>query len=191
MCRDELVGNRILALTYHRTSPAPAPAARTHPDLDALARRVIDTNQYMTLGTTDPDGRPRLSPVDDTPARYTDLYWVSSPAAQHSLNLADRPEAEIVVFGSAAAVGQGEAVYLDTVAAQVPDDQLEAVCPAEAFRATPGAHRFTPAELRDGDLRLYVAHVRSCEVHVPGRHPVHGRGLELPPARRADSTLSP
>jgi Pyridoxamine 5'-phosphate oxidase len=177
MRRDGAGWEPDLALTYHRTSPAPDPAARTHPDLDARARRVIDTNQYMTLGTTDPDGRPRLSPVYYTPARYTDLYWVSSPAAQHSLNLADRPEAEIVIFGSTAPVGQGEAVYLDAVAAQVPDDQLETVCP-EAFRATPGAHRFTPAELRDGDLRLYVAHVRSCEVHVPGRDPVHGRGLD-------------
>jgi hypothetical protein len=25
-------------------------------------------------------------------------------------------------------------------------------------------------------LRLYVARITSCEVHVPGRHPVHGRG---------------
>jgi hypothetical protein len=177
MCRDEAGWEPDLALTYRRTSPGPAPEAKTHPDLDALARRVINTNQYMTLGTTDPDGRPRLSPVYYTPARYADLYWVSSPAAQHSLNLADRPETEIVIFGSTAPAGQGEAVYLDTVAARVPDDQLEAVCP-EAFRATPGAHRFTPAELRDGDLRLYVAHIRSCEVHVPGRDPAHGRGLD-------------
>ena len=177
MRRDGAGWEPDLALTYRRSTPRPAPAAGTHPDLDELARRVIDGNQYMTLGTTGPDGRPRLSPVYYTPARYTDLYWVSAPGAQHSLNLADRPEAEIVIFGSTAPVGQGEAVYLDTVAAQVPDDQLETVCP-EAFRAAPGAHRFTPAELRDGDLRLYVAHIRSCEVHVPGRDPAHGRGLD-------------
>jgi Pyridoxamine 5'-phosphate oxidase len=169
MCRDGSTWEPDLALTYHR--------AGTGDDLNALARRVIDTNQYMTLGTTDPDGRPRLSPVYYTPARYTDLYWVSSPGAQHSRNLADRPGTQIVVFDSTAPVGQGEAVYLDTIATEVPPSDLEAVCP-EAFRATPGAHRFTPAELRDGDLRLYVAHVRSCEVHVPGRHPVHGRGTD-------------
>jgi hypothetical protein len=102
---------------------------------------------------------------------------VSSPGTQHSRNLADRPQAEIVIFDSTAPVGQGEAVYLDAVATEVPDQELGAVAP-EAFRTIPGAHRFTAAELRHGDLRLYVAHVRSCEVHVPGRDPVHGRGLD-------------
>jgi hypothetical protein len=169
MCRDGSTWEPDLALTYLR--------AGTGADLDALARQVIEVNEYLTLGTLDPDGRPRLSPVYYTPARYADLYWVSSPDAQHSRNLAERPEAQVVIFDSTVPVGQGEAVYLDTVASEVPAGDLEAAC-AEAFRTTPGAHRFTPAELRGGDLRLYVAHVRSCEVHVPGRHPVHGRGLD-------------
>jgi len=181
MCRDGVTWEPDLALTYRRTSPRPAPAAGTaagtHPDLDERARKVIEGNQYLTLGTTDPDGRPRLSPVYYTPARYTALYWVSSPGAQHSRNLADRPEAEIVIFDSTAAGGQGEAVYLDTAATEVPDRELDTVA-AEAFRSTPGTHRFSPDELRHGDLRLYVAHVRSCEVHVPGGDPVHGRGLD-------------
>ncbi|HEY2521787.1 MAG TPA: pyridoxamine 5'-phosphate oxidase family protein [Streptosporangiaceae bacterium] len=177
MCRDGSTWEPDLALTYRRTSPGHTPTAGTHDDLNELARRVIGTNHYLTLGTTDPDGRPRLSPVYYTPARYTDLYWVSSPDAQHSRNLAARPEAEIVIFDSTAPVGQGEAVYLSTIATEVPGHELEAVCP-EAFRTTPGAHRFTPADLRDGDIRLYVARVRSCEVHVPGRHPIHGRGLD-------------
>jgi hypothetical protein len=49
-----------------------------------MARRVIDANLYMTLGTRDPDGSPRLSPVFYTAARYTDFYWLFSPRAQHS-----------------------------------------------------------------------------------------------------------
>ena len=81
-----------------------------HPDLNAIARRVIDANHYMTLGTLDPDGRPRLSPVYYTAARYSDLYWVSSPDAHHSTNLAERPEVEIVIFDSTAPVGEGQAV---------------------------------------------------------------------------------
>ncbi len=32
-------------------------------ELGEMARRVIDTNRYLTLGTTEPDHRPRLSPV--------------------------------------------------------------------------------------------------------------------------------
>jgi hypothetical protein len=187
MCRDGSTWEPDLALTYRRARPGTL-ATGTHADLDALARRVIDTNQYLTLGTTDPDGRPRLSPVYYTPARYTDLYWVSSPGAQHSRNLADRPETEIVIFDSTAPVGQGEAVYLDAAAAVVPGHELESVVP-EAFRTGPGAPRFSPADLRDGDLRLYVAHIRSCEVHVPGGHAVHGRGTDTRQPARPESTL--
>lgn len=146
-------------------------------DLNAMARRVIDANHYMTLATTDPDGRPRLSPVYYAAARYSDFYWVSPPQARHSRNLAARPEAEIVIFDSTAPVGEGEGVYLAATARAVADEELEAVLP-EAFRATAGARRFTSDELRDSDLRLYVARTTSCEVHVAARHPVDGRGVD-------------
>jgi hypothetical protein len=39
-----------------------------------MTGRVIDANLYMTLGTRDPNGSPRLSPVFYTAARYTDFY---------------------------------------------------------------------------------------------------------------------
>jgi hypothetical protein len=144
-----------------------------------MARRVIDTNHYMTLATVEPDGAPRLSPVYYTPAGYTDLYWVSSPDARHSRNVADRPEIRIVIYDSSAKVGDGEAVYLAATARQVADDELDAVIP-HAFRATAGARPFTAGELRrDAPLRLYVAHVTSCEVHLAGRDPRNERGVDV------------
>ena len=158
----------------------------SHPDLDAMARHVIDANHYMTLGTRDPDGEPRLSPVYYTAARHTDFYWVSSPDSRHSRNVRERPGIQIVIFDSTAVVGAGEAVYLGATARAVPDEELEAACP-EAFRTTAGARPFAPEELRgSAPLRLYVAHATSCEVHVPGGHPVHGTGLDARmPARPA------
>lgn len=114
------------------------------PDLNEMARRVIDTNHYMILGTQDPDGRPRLSPVFYTAARYTDLYWLSWPDAQHSRNVAERPEVQVVILDSTAPVGAGEAVYLAAEVRTIADGELEAVCD-EAFRETAGAHRFTRA----------------------------------------------
>jgi hypothetical protein len=149
-----------------------------HPDLNAMARRVIDANHYMVLATRDPDGGPRLSPVYYTAARNRDFYWASSPEAHHSRNLAERPAVEIVIFDSTARVGDGEAVYLAATARAIRDDELEAVR-HEAFRTTAGARRFEPDELRGGSaLRLYVAHLDACEVHVAGRDPVHGRGVD-------------
>ena len=103
--------------------------------LAAMARRVIDANHYMTLATHDPDRETRLSPVYYTAARYTDFYWVSSPGAQHSRNLTERPDVKIVIFDSTAAVGEAEAVYLAATAEPIGDDDLESVC-AEAFRTT-------------------------------------------------------
>src|SRR3954447_10708894 len=100
-----------------------------HEDLDATARRVIDANHYMTLATTQPDGGPRASPLYYTAARYTDFYWVSSPDAHHSRNVADRPDVEIVIFDSMAPVGEAEAVYLGATARAIRDDELEAVIP--------------------------------------------------------------
>jgi hypothetical protein len=151
---------------------------RAPADLNELARRVIDDNHYMVVGTLDPDGAPRLSPVYYTPARYSDLYWLSSPEAHHSRNVAERPGVSIVIFDSSARVGYGEAVYLAATARQVADEELDAVW-GEAFRARAGAREFAPDELRgEAPLRLYVARIGSCEVHVPGRHPVHGRGLD-------------
>jgi hypothetical protein len=147
-----------------------------HPELNAMARSVIDANHYMVLGTRDPG--PRLSPVCYTPARYSDFYWVLSPESHLSRNLLEGPAVEIVIFDSTAQVGDGEAVYLAATARPIGDEELEAVC-SEAFRTTAGARRFEPDELRGGaPLRLYVAHVKSCQVHVPGRHPVHGRGVD-------------
>jgi hypothetical protein len=111
---------------------------RGNPELNAMARRVIDANHYMTLATLDLDGRPRLSPEYYTAARYTDFYWVSSPQAHHSRNLAEHPEVQIVIFDSTAPVGRGEAVYLRGVAKQIADEELEPVLP-EAFRTVDAA----------------------------------------------------
>ncbi|HEY4094011.1 MAG TPA: pyridoxamine 5'-phosphate oxidase family protein [Baekduia sp.] len=151
----------------------------THPDLDAMARRAIDTNHYMVLATREQDGGgPRVSPVYYTAARYADFYWVSSPDARHSRNVEAAPAVAIVIFGSTARVGEAEAVYLDAVAEQVPDERLEALLP-EAFHPRVGARMLAADELRgDGEMRLYVAHVTRCEVHVPGRHPLNTHGID-------------
>ncbi len=85
------------------------------------AKRVLDQNRYMTLGTTEADGRPRVSPVYYTHDDYRDVYWVSSPEATHSQNLAARPDVVAVVFDSTATVGNTAAVYLTGRARMVPD----------------------------------------------------------------------
>ena len=149
-----------------------------HPELDAMARRVIDANHYMTLGTVEPDGSARISPVYYTPARYTDFYWLSSPDARHSRNVAERPRIQIVIFDSSAKVGDGEAVYMTATARTVADDEIEDRW-GEAFRARAGARSYEPDEVLSLGMRLYVAQATGWEVHVAGRNPLNPGRLDV------------
>jgi nitroimidazol reductase NimA-like FMN-containing flavoprotein (pyridoxamine 5'-phosphate oxidase superfamily) len=159
-----------------------------HPELDAMARRVIDANHYMVLGTAQPDGGARVSPVYFTPARYTDFYWLSSPEARHSRNIAERPAVEIVIYDSTARVGDGQAVYVTATARAVADDEVDDRW-GEAFRARAGARSYTPDEVRDLGLRLYVAQATGWEVHLAGRHPLNTGGIDV--RMPADPTRGP
>ena len=90
------------------------------------ARRVIDSNSYMTLGTADEAGRPWVSPVWFAHSGYREFFWVSSPDAQHSRNIEARPEVSIVIFDSQVQPSGAEAVYVSALADEVSDDELEA-----------------------------------------------------------------
>jgi Pyridoxamine 5'-phosphate oxidase len=155
------------------------PPADSSVELQAMARAVMDGNRYMVLGTSEPDGRARVSPVYYTHDRHLDFYWVSSPAAQHSRNVADRPSVAIVIFDSSVPPGDTQAVYLQAVAAEVIEADLVEQC-AIAFREIGGGARaFTPDELRGvAPLRLYRATVTEVAVHIRGSDPVHGRGID-------------
>ena len=67
-------------------------------ELRAIARSIIAANQFMTLATAAGNGKPWASPVWYAPLEHRQFYWVSSPDAQHSRNLAVRPELAFVVF---------------------------------------------------------------------------------------------
>jgi len=94
-------------------------------DLGAVARSIIDANLYMVLGTADEQGRPWASPVYYAVTGYRTFYWVSSPDATHSRNIAVRSQVGIVVFDSQAPIGTGQGVYMPAVAEEVTGTDLE------------------------------------------------------------------
>lgn len=85
-----------------------------------MARSIIDANRFMTLATADGDGVPWASPVWYAPAAYREFYWVSSPEATHSRNLAVRPQLAIVIYDSHLP-GGWNALYLSAVAQELTD----------------------------------------------------------------------
>lgn len=147
-------------------------------DLAAAARHLIDTTAYLALGTVDPDGAPRVSPVYFGHDRYAAAYWVSHPATHHSANLRRDPRACGTVYDSASVVGAGRAVYLTGTARELGVEELDAHL-GVAFRPALGGRAFAASELTgDADLRLYVLEVATAEVHVSAGYPTLGTGRD-------------
>jgi hypothetical protein len=142
-------------------------------DLDDVARAIIDGNRYMVLGTADEGGRPWVSPVYYAPSGYSELYWVSSPEAQHSRNLAARPNLSIVVFDSQAPVGEGQGVYMWAVAEQLTDADLDrGIEIFSRVSVSHGAKVWTVEDVQPpAALRLYGARVAEHWVLDPERRP--------------------
>jgi nitroimidazol reductase NimA-like FMN-containing flavoprotein (pyridoxamine 5'-phosphate oxidase superfamily) len=142
-------------------------------DLAAVARGIIDVNRYMVLGTSDAEGRPWVSPVYFAPSGYTELYWVSSPEANHSRNLAGRPQLSIVVFDSRVAIGEGQGVYMSAVAQALTGADLERG--VEIFSRVSESHGAKPWTLDDvrppAPYCLYGARVSEHWVLDPVSHP--------------------
>jgi len=148
------------------------------PDLDQQARDILDRIRYVVLGTIDEDGRTRTSPVYFKPHGYEDLYWVSNPSSHHSRNLERDNRVSGVVFDSTVVPGPDTgAVYVTGTAREVPADELEQHLP-NAFDPDRGGREFTVADLTGDDLRLWVLHVDSWDVHIRGGHPTLGTGTD-------------
>jgi general stress protein 26 len=144
-----------------------------------VARDLIDSNRYMALGTVDPDGRPRVSPVYYAPDGYSTLYWISTPDAQHSQNVEARPDISMVIYGSDAPIGAGRAVYLKARAARVADDELDECVDVVCRARFPEQDDFPQERLRPpAPLRAYRADVVEHAIHIPGRDPHFGRGVD-------------
>jgi hypothetical protein len=128
-------------------------------DLASIARAVIDANTYMTLATADAAGLPWPSPVWYAHSGYQEFFWVSSPAARHSRNLAERPQAGIVIFDSHALAGTAQAVYMTAAAAEVTPDELpHGIDVFSARSQARGARPWNPQDVcAPASLRLYRA----------------------------------
>jgi nitroimidazol reductase NimA-like FMN-containing flavoprotein (pyridoxamine 5'-phosphate oxidase superfamily) len=92
----------------------------TERDLGDIARSIVDSNRFMTLATADGSGLPWASPVWYATAGFREFFWVSSPDARHSRNVAQRPQLAIVIFDSHEP-GGWSAVYMSAIAEELAD----------------------------------------------------------------------
>jgi uncharacterized protein YhbP (UPF0306 family) len=150
------------------------------PELADVARAVIDANRYMALGTADESGHPWVSPVWFASEDYRNFYWLSSPDAKHSRNLAGRPEVAIAIFDSSVPVGGAQAVYMKGVAKELTGSELEQGLEVYNHVSRQDVGRgFGLDDVQGSALfRLYRATVSEHWVLIPGRDPDRGSGVD-------------
>lgn len=90
-----------------------------------LARTIIDSSLYLVLATADRSGCPWSSPVYFAHQDCREFFWVSSPVATHSCNIAERSQVSIVIFDSSAPIGTGQGVYMSAAAELVDGQEIE------------------------------------------------------------------
>lgn len=149
-------------------------AGRDMTDFRDMARRTIESNRYMVLGTADEGGVPWVTPVWFAQSDYRRFIWVSSPDRRHSRNVRARPEVSIVIFDSRVAVGSAEAVYMSARAEELSGPDLErAVAFFDAAGQAQGlVRRWTLDDvLAPAPYRLYRATVSQHWVLDPDSSP--------------------
>ena len=151
----------------------------TNERLDELAREVIDSNRYMTLGTADADGHPWVTPVWFASEDYRHFHWVSSPDARHSRNVAARPEVAITIFDSTVPVGGAQAVYMSGRAEELTDTELERGIEVFGRLSEEEGRRWGLDDVQQPSLfRLYRAVASEHYVLIRGGEPELGSGVD-------------
>jgi nitroimidazol reductase NimA-like FMN-containing flavoprotein (pyridoxamine 5'-phosphate oxidase superfamily) len=137
---------------------------------DDIAREVLDATAFVVLATADADGTPWASPVWFAHEDFREIFWVSSPDARHSRNIAARPRIAMVVFDSTVVPNTGQAVYMSATAEQVRDPgEIErgmAVFSREAVRQELGEWGIDRVS-GEARLRLYRARVTGHSILDP------------------------
>jgi nitroimidazol reductase NimA-like FMN-containing flavoprotein (pyridoxamine 5'-phosphate oxidase superfamily) len=124
-----------------------------------LAKGIIDANLYMVLATADGTGRPWASPVYYANAGYSEFFWVSSPEATHSRNIAVRPQVSIVIFDSQVPIGTGQGVYMEATAGEIEGAELDRGLEVYSARTVAtGGRPWTFADVEEGSgIRMFRA----------------------------------
>lgn len=87
------------------------------------AQQIIKDIQYATLATVSPEGDPYNAPVFFAYDSELNLYWSSSPRAQHSQNIDHNGKVYIVIYDSTIEQGAGWGVYIKTEATAASENE--------------------------------------------------------------------
>ncbi|RPF33119.1 pyridoxamine 5'-phosphate oxidase family protein [Streptomyces sp. TLI_185] len=149
-----------------------------------IVRGIVDANLYLVLATADADGRPWSSPVYFAHEEYREFFWISSPDARHSRNIAVRSEVGISVFDSSVAISTGQGVYMSATAARADGPDVERGLDVFSRRSVRHGGRVWTAGDVGGDsgMRLYRAVADDHSILAKDGRPDHRIPVDLGPA---------
>jgi uncharacterized protein YhbP (UPF0306 family) len=89
-----------------------------------IAQNILDTNIYMTIGTTD-GKRPWVSPLFYCKDRKNRFYVISQPSSRHIVNISSNRAISFAIFDSHAPEGKGNGVQGDGSMKECRGKELE------------------------------------------------------------------
>jgi len=86
-----------------------------------VIRAFLEQQSTLTLATVDSDGSPQAAPLFYVSDDALNLYWLSSPASRHSLNLVARPRVAVVIYPAVWAWTAIRGLQIEGESRAVPD----------------------------------------------------------------------
>ncbi|MEU0945031.1 pyridoxamine 5'-phosphate oxidase family protein [Streptomyces canus] len=144
------------------------------------ARGIVDASRYLVLATADAEGRPWSTPVYFAHVGCREFFWVSSPDAVHSRNIAVRPEVGMAVFDSSVEIGTGQGVYVSALAVELVDGAERALEVFSRRSLGHGGRVWTLDDVRgDSGMRLYRAVAEAHSMLAKDGRPDHRVPVDL------------
>jgi uncharacterized protein YhbP (UPF0306 family) len=88
-------------------------------DLNQLAREIVESNQYLTLGSCDKKGEAWVSPVVYVYDSDYSFYFISLPTSQHVKNFMGNLKVTFAIFNSQQMFGEGVGLQIEGVVKEV------------------------------------------------------------------------
>ena len=89
-------------------------------DLNLVARKIIEGNQYVVLSTADKKGDPWISIVAYTYDKNWNIYFVSIPSSRHCKNIKERKNIAFSIYDSHQNWGEGVGIQAEAQVEIVP-----------------------------------------------------------------------
>jgi uncharacterized protein YhbP (UPF0306 family) len=130
-------------------------------ELDQLAKKVIEENQYLSLATIDSLGNPWICVLAYAYDADWNILFVSLPTSRHSRNVAEHATISFAIYDSRQLVGQGFGIQGEGTVRELSESELSVAEPVYFGRKYPYGTNENPFVeglkplLKDGTYRFY------------------------------------